>query len=131
MEILRHIARQAEIGWAHVMLCLGGPLSAPVCRSAWTWVTVVLLVIGLIILWKLLAWLLRSFGVRLAEMRMRAREREVADADTIARYKVDDRKLFTAPGQDNVAQQIRDALDQKKIDEQHQRHHQTLGEKKL
>jgi hypothetical protein len=30
-----------------------------------------------------------------------------------------------------VAQQIRDALDRKKIDEKQQRHHQTLGDKKL
>lgn len=131
MEILRQIARQAEIGWAHVVSCLGAPLSAPACKSAWTWVTVALLVIGLLILWKLLAWLSRPLRVRLAEMRLRAREREVADADTMARYKVDDSKLFTAPGEDNVAQQIRDALDRKKIDEKRQRHHQTLGEKKL
>lgn len=62
---------------------------------------------------------------------MRAREREVADPATMARYKVDDTKLYSAPGEDNVAQQIRDALDRKKIDEKAQRHHQTLGNKKL
>lgn len=91
----------------------------------------VLLAIGLVVLWKLLAWLLRPFRVRIAERGLRARERKVADADTMAHYKVDDSKLFSAPGEDNVAQQIRDALDRKKVDEKQQRHHQTLGEKKL
>jgi hypothetical protein len=62
---------------------------------------------------------------------MRAREREVADPDTMARFKVDDTKLYSPPGEDNVAQQIREALDRKKIDEQQRRHHQTLGNKKV
>ena len=93
--------------------------------------TIALLAIGLIVLWKLLAWMARPLLLWFAEMRWRARERDVADAETMARYKVDESKLFTAPGEDDVAQQIRDALDRKKIDEKQQRHHQTLGEKKL
>ncbi|MGH8620670.1 MAG: hypothetical protein ACREUB_04850 [Burkholderiales bacterium] len=93
--------------------------------------TIALLAIGLIVLWKLLAWMLRPIRIWLGETRQRAREREVADTDTMARYRVDDSKLFSAPGKDDVAQQIRDALDRKKIDEQQQRHHQTLGDKKL
>jgi flagellar biosynthesis/type III secretory pathway M-ring protein FliF/YscJ len=131
MEILRQVTGQLELGWAYLSTCLGAPLSAPACRSARTWVTIALLVIGLIVLWKLLAWIVRPLRTRLADMRLRAREREVADADTMARYKVDDSKLFSPPGEDNVARQIRDALDRKKIDEKQQRHHQTLGEKKL
>ena len=95
------------------------------------WVTIALLAIGLIVLWKLLAWITLPLRVRLAEMRLRARARKVADADTMALYKVDDSKLFSAPGEDDVARQIRDALDRKKIDENRQRHHQTLGNKKL
>jgi hypothetical protein len=71
----------------------------------------------------LLAWF--------AEMRLRARERAVADADTMARFRVDDKKLFAVPGEEDVQQKIRDALDKKKVDEQHQRHHQTLGNKKI
>ena len=131
MEILRQIARQAEIGWAHLVSCVGGPLTAPACKSAWTWVTLALLAVGLVFLWKLLAWLLRPLRIRLAEMRMRAREREVADADTMARYKVDDDKLFSGPAQDDVERRIREALLQKKRDEQEQRHHQRLGDKKI
>ncbi len=111
--------------------CLGAPLSAPACTSVRMWVTVALLAIGLIVLWKLLAWISLPLRVRLAEMRLRARARKVADADTMARYKVDDRKLFSAPGEDDVARQIRDALDRKKVDEKQQRHHQALGNKKL
>ena len=131
MGILRQITGQLELGWAYVSTCLGAPLSAPACKSTRTWVTIALLAIGLIVLWKLLAWMARPLLLWFAEMRWRARERDVADADTMARYKVDESKLFTAPREDDVAQQIRDALDRKKIDEKQQRHHQTLGEKKL
>jgi hypothetical protein len=131
VEILRQIARYTEIGWAHVSACAGAPLSAPACKSAWTWATVVLLAIGLVVLWKLLAWMLRPLAIWIADRKRRAREDRVADAETMARYKVDDNKLFSTPGEDNIQRQIRDALDRKKVDEQHQRHHQTLGNKKV
>jgi len=131
VDILRQVMRQIEFAWAYVSSCLAAPMSAPACKSFWTWTTVAAIAIGLIVLWKLLAWLLRPFRLWLADRRRRAREQEVADADTMARFKVDDNKLFSAPGQDDVQKRIRDALDQKKIDEQHQRHHQTLGNKKI
>jgi hypothetical protein len=89
-----------------------------------------LVVVGLIILWKILVWLARPFRVWLEEMRMRAREREVADPETIAQYKVDDSKLFTDSVPENVEQRIRDALLEKKLTEQQQRHHQLMGDKK-
>ena len=129
MEILKQITRQLDAGWAHFSSCLSAPLSAPACKSAWTWVTLALLAIGLIILWKILVWLARPVRTWLEEMRMRAREREVADAETIAQYKVDDSKLFTDSVPENVEQRIRDALLEKKLTEQ-QRHHQLLGDKK-
>jgi len=83
----------------------------------------------LIILWKILVWLIRPFRVWLEEMRMRAREREVADPETIAQYKVDDSKLFTDSVPENVEQRIRDALLEKKLTDRHQRHHQLTGDK--
>lgn len=131
MEILKQVARQFEFGWTLLWSCLSGSLSAPACKSVWTWTTVVTIAVGLFVLWKILAWLLRPLRFWLADKRMRAREREVADPGTMARYKVDDSKLFSAPGEDDVAQRIRDALDRKKVDEKQQRHHQALGEKKL
>ena len=75
--------------------------------------------------------MLRPISIWIADRRARARKSEVADAETMARYKVDDNKLFSTPGEDNVQRQIRDALDRKKVDEQHQRHHQRLGNKKI
>ena len=131
MEILRQMMRQIELGWAHLTACLGAPLSAPACKSFWAWTSIAAIAVGLFVLWKLLAWLLKPLRLWLEERRLRARRREVADPGTMARYKVDDNKLYSAPGQDDVAQQIRDALDRKKIDEKQQRHHQTLGNKKL
>jgi hypothetical protein len=131
VELLRQVTRQIELGWAQLSSCLSGPLSAPACKTFWTWTSIAAIAVGLFVLWKLLAWLLRPIRLWLEEKRLRARAREVADADTMARYKVDENKLFSAPGEDNVQRQIRDALDRKKIDEQQQRHHQTLGNKKL
>ncbi len=88
-----------------------------------------LVVIGLIILWKILVWLTRPFRVRLEKRRMRAREREVADPETMARYKADDSKLFPDSVPENVEQRIRDALLEKKLTDQQQRHHQLTGDK--
>ena len=89
-----------------------------------------LVVIGLIILWKILVWLARPFRVWLEEIRMRARERKVADEETMAQYKVDDSKLYTDSMPGNVEQRIRDALLDKKLTDQQQRHHQLMGDKK-
>ena len=89
-----------------------------------------LIVVGLIILWKILVWLTRPFRVWLEEMRMRARERKVADEETMAQYKVDDSKLYTDTVPENVEQKIRDALLEKKVTDRQQRHHQLMGDKK-
>jgi hypothetical protein len=130
VEILKQITRGLDAGWAHVSACLSTPLSAPACESAWTWITMALVVIGLIILWKILLWLIRLFRVWLEEMRMRARKRKVADPGTMAQYKVDDRKLFSDSVPEDVEQRIRDALLEKKLTDQQQRHHQSMGDKK-
>ena len=89
-----------------------------------------LVVIGLIILWKILVWLAMPFRVWLEEIKMRARERKVADEETMAQYKVDDSKLYTDSMPGNVEQRIRDALLDKKLTDQQQRHHQLMGDKK-
>ena len=130
MEILKQITRQLEVAWAHFSSCLSAPLSAPACKSAWTWAATALVVIGLIILWKILVWLAMPFRVWLEEIRMRARERKVADEETMAQYKVDDSKLYTDSVPGNVEQRIRDALLDKKLTDQQQRHHQLMGDKK-
>jgi len=128
--ILREIAGQFELGWAYISACLSAPLTAPACKATWTWVTIALLLIGLIVLWKLLAWLLRPLAMWFSHMRLHARERQIADADTMARYKVDESKLFSGPAEDDVEQKIREALAQKKLDDLKQRHHQRLDDKK-
>jgi len=87
-------------------------------------------VIGLLVLWKLLAWLLRPVLIWLAEMKLRARERKTADPETMAQYKVDDGKLHSDPAQENVERKIREALLEKKLTDQQQRHHQRTGDKK-
>jgi hypothetical protein len=130
VEILKQMTRQLDAGWAHVASCLSAPLSAPACKSAWTWATMALVVIGSIILWKILVWLTRPFRMWLEELRMRARERKVADPETMAQYKVDDSKLFTDSVPENVEQRIRDALLEKKLTDRQQRHHQLTGDKK-
>jgi hypothetical protein len=88
-----------------------------------------LVVVGLIILWKILVWLAKPFQVWLEEKRMRARERNVADEETMAQYKVDDSKLYTDSVPENVEQRIRDALLEKKLTERQQRYHTLKGDK--
>jgi flagellar biosynthesis/type III secretory pathway M-ring protein FliF/YscJ len=130
VEILKHITRQLDAGWAHFSSCLSAPLSAPACKSAWTWATLAFVVIGLIILWKILVWLIiRPFRVWLEDRRMRAREQNVADEETMAQYKVDDSKLYKDSVPDNVEQKIREALLEKKLTDRQQRHHQLMGDK--
>ena len=81
-------------------------------------------VIGLIVAWKILALVLRPLRLRLEERRRRAREAAVADEATMAQYKVDDSKLHSGPGQENVEQKIREALLEKKLTDQQRPHHQ-------
>ena len=85
--------------------------------------------IGLIILWRILVWLMMPFRLWLNAMRTRTREREVADEKTMAQYKVDDSKLYPDSVPENVEQRIRDALLEKKLTDRHQRHHQLTGDK--
>ena len=127
METLRQMTRQLDAWWTHAAWCLNAPVSTPACKTFWTWMAIAAVVIGLLVLWKLLAWLLRPVLAWLAEMKLRARNRTIADPETMARYKVDDSKN---PAQENVEQKIRDALLKKKLNDQQQRHRQRTGDKK-
>lgn len=130
MEALRQTIRQIDAWWAYVSWCAGSPVSTPACRTFWTWTAIAGALIGLFVAWKILAWLLRPLRRWLGERRRRAREAEVADEATMAQYKVDDSKLHSGPGQENVEQKIREALLEKKLTDRQQRHHQRMDERK-
>lgn len=74
--------------------------------------------IVLFVAWKILARVLWPLRLWLEEKRRLAREAEIADAETMAQYKVDDSKLHAGPGQENVEQKIREALLEKKLTDQ-------------
>src|SRR5262245_32543540 len=118
------MARQLDAWWAHVQWCAGTPFSTPACETFWTWTAIAGAVIGLFVAWKIIAWLLVPLRLWLEEKRRRAREAEVADEATMAQYKVDDSKLHSGPGQENVEQKIREALLEKKLTDQQRPHHQ-------
>lgn len=124
MEALKQIGRQIDAWWTYITWCAGQPVSAPACKTFWTWTAILGAVIGLFVAWKILAWLLRPLRLWLEERRRRTREAEVADADTMAQYKVDDSKLHARPGEENVEQKIREALLEKKLTDRQQPHHQ-------
>jgi flagellar biosynthesis/type III secretory pathway M-ring protein FliF/YscJ len=124
VEALRQITRQIDAWWAYVSWCAGQPVSAPACKTFWTWTAVAGAVIGLIVAWKILALVLRPLRLWLEERRQRAREAAVADEATMAQYKVDDSKLHSGPGQENVEQKIREALLEKKLSDQQRPHRQ-------
>ena len=130
MDVLRQIGRQFDGWWTYVSWCAGSPVSTPACKSFWTWTAIAAIAIGLFVLWKLLAWMIRPVLAWLEEMRRRARERKVADEDTMARYTADDSKLHPGLPEENVEQRIRDALAKKKVDDQQQRHHQKIDDKR-
>jgi flagellar biosynthesis/type III secretory pathway M-ring protein FliF/YscJ len=129
VDVLKQITRQVDLAWAKFSSCLSAPLSAPACKSAWTWATAALVVIGLIILWKLLVWLVTPLRAWLDQARRRARERKIADEETMAQYKVDDRKLYSDSVPEDVEQKIRAALLEKKLTDRQQRHRQRTGNK--
>ena len=122
MELIRQITRQLEAWWAYTSWCSGQPLSAPACRTFWTGVAVVGVIVGLFIAWKVLTSLLRPLRLWLDERRRLAKEAEVADAATMAQYKVDDSKLHAGPGQEDVERKIREALLEKKLTDQQRPH---------
>lgn len=124
MEALRQITRQIEAWWTYASWCSGQPVSAPACKTFWTWAAVAGAIVGLYVAWKIATSLLRPLRVWMEERRRLAREAEVADAETMAQYKVDDSKLHAGPGQENVEQKIREALLEKKLTDQ-QRPHPT------
>lgn len=124
MEALKQIGRQIDAWWTHVTWCAGQQAPAPACKAFWTWTAVAGAIVGLLVAWKILAWVLRPLRLWLEERRTRAREAKVADADTMAQYKVDDSKLHSGPGQENIEQKIREALLEKKLTDQQRPHHQ-------
>jgi hypothetical protein len=128
VEILRQITRQLDAWWTYITWCAGSPVSTPACRTFWTWTAIAATVIGLLIAWKLLAWMLRPLRFWLEEKQRRSREAAVADEATMAQYKVDDSKLYSGPTQENVEQKIREALLEKKLTDQ-QHHHRAAGKK--
>jgi len=130
MDAINQIMKQFDAWRAHVSWCLDAGIGTAACKPFWTWVMVAAVAIGLLILWTLLARLLRPFRIWIEELRLRARDRKIADPETMARYKVDDSKLHSGPAQENVEQRIRDALLEKRVTDQQQRHRRRTGDKK-
>jgi hypothetical protein len=122
--------KQLDAWWTHVSWCLDAGIGTAACKPFWMWATVAVVAIGLLILCTLLARLFKLFVIWIEEIKLRARDRKIADPETMARYKVDDSKLHSGPAQENVEQLIRDALLEKKLTDQQQRHHQRTGDKK-
>jgi hypothetical protein len=122
VEALRQITRQIDAWWTYVTWCAGQPVSSPACKTFWTWTAIAGAIVGLLVAWKVLTWALRPLRLWLEERRLRAREAKIADANTMAQYKVDDSKLHADPGQENVEQKIREALLEKKLTDQQRPH---------
>ena len=87
------------------------------------WVAVAGVIVGLVIAWKVLTRLLHPLRLWMEERRRLAKEAEIADAETMAQYKVDDSKLHAGPGQEDVERKIREALLEKKLTDQQRPHH--------
>jgi hypothetical protein len=124
VEALKQVTRQIDAWWTYITWCAGQPVSMPACKTFWTWTAIAGAVIGLLVAWKILAWLLTPLRRWLEDRRRRSREAEIADEATMAQYKVDDSKLHSGLAQENVEQKIREALLEKKLTDQQRPHPQ-------
>lgn len=122
--------KQMDAWWAHASWCIDGGIETAACKPFLTWATVAVVAIGLLLLWTFRARLFMPLLTWIEEMKLRARDRKIADPETMARFKVDDSKLRSDPAQENVEQRIRDALLKKKLTDRQQRHHQKTGHEK-
>ncbi len=109
--------RQLEAWWAYTLRCA----QVPGCDMSRTWATLVVgvaAVVGLWVLWRLL----KGFLAEKAQRMRLAESARVADQGTMAEYRADVDKLYVEPPeQENVQQRIRQALDERKSQDQWQR----------
>lgn len=117
MDSLSGMLRQFEAWWAYTLRCA----QSPGCDSFWTWVWLAALAAVVLVGLLVLRRVVRNFLAEQAE-RMRLAERaRVADAETMAQYKVDADKLYSGPEQADVERRIRQALEERKAKDQWQR----------
>jgi molybdenum cofactor biosynthesis enzyme MoaA len=108
--------RQLEAWWAYTLRCA----QVPGCDMSRTWVTLGVVVAVVIGLWVLRGMLKKFFAEKAERMRL-AELARVADQETMAQYRADVNKLYVEPEQENVQQRIRQALDERKSQDQWQR----------
>jgi hypothetical protein len=117
MDSIRMIVRQLDAWWAYAFRCAKAPMSVSACDSFWMWVATAVAAIGLYVFWRTVRYLLAV----LAEWQWRIEQGRIADKKTMAKYKIDSDTLHPgSPGED-VAQRIRQALDDRKKTDQWQR----------
>jgi FtsZ-interacting cell division protein ZipA len=116
MDSIRLWVRQLEAWWAYTLSCA----QAPGCDMSRTWVTLAVVVAAVVGLWVLRRMLKKFFAEKAERMRL-AESARVADQGTMAEYRADVDKLYVEPEQENVQQRIRQALDERKSQDQWQR----------
>lgn len=108
--------RQLEAWWAYTLRCA----QVPGCDMSRTWVTLGAVAAAVVGLW-VLRGMLKKFLAEKAERMRLAEGARVADQETMDQYRADVGKLHVEPGQENVQQRIRQALDARKSQDQWQR----------
>ncbi|HLQ01117.1 MAG TPA: hypothetical protein VK143_02330 [Burkholderiales bacterium] len=113
--------RRLEALWTYSLRCAQAPVSAPACDSFWTAAGIVAVAAVALVALYILRRMVRNL-VAVRDERIRVAERaRIADEDTMAQYKADTDKLFAASSQENVEQQIKQALEERKKKDQWQR----------
>jgi len=110
--------RQLKALWAYASWCAQAPAAAPACDSFWTWtgvaVVTVFALVGLYIIRKMA----KNFLAVRAERRRLVEASRVAEPDTMSRYRVDPEKFHPdPPQQEGIERRIRQALDEKKLEQ--------------
>src|SRR6266705_6107057 len=113
--------RRLEALWTYSAQCARAPTSAPACDSFWTAAVIVAVAAVALVALCILRRMARNLlAVRAERIRVAERER-IADEDTMAQYKADTDKLFAVSSQEDVEQQIKQALEERKKKNQWQR----------
>lgn len=116
MKAIEYLERIWQQWTAYVLWCVDAPYTAPVCQPLWTWVAIGAALMGAgVFAW--IAWKYFDYQKKYREaLRAQAALDDVADVETMDSVKwTGDNVTAESTGDPNVAQQIREALERRKL----------------
>jgi hypothetical protein len=116
VKAIEYLERLGQQWTAYVMWCFNAPYAAPICQPFWTWVALGAATAGCVgLAW--IAWKYMDYRAKYREaLRAQAALDDVADIQTMDSVKWNgDNVVIDSSGDPNVAEQIREALERRKL----------------